>query len=355
MVATDPDILARDLGLAALSLLLAGWLVFLLLWDRYGRERGSAPHDADHGRRELPDDPPPLAHALLEIGLVRPESVVGPTVVDLAQRGWLTIVEDRGVEDRGGDAAGHGEWRFRRQEGSYGGLRAYENAVLARLFASGDENSLSALTAWARRNQPQARGFLERIGRYVEGELVERGYVEGGKRAVVRTNQVAAAVVGLVGLFALFSGTPLGLLGLASAGLQAFASRILRRRTAGGVTRSRRWREIATLLGDVEDTDRFPVEEPPARDLEGWERCLVYAVALGVGDRFLDGLRARDAAVARSRRFAAWYEGAGEGDERLRTLPAFLTSVGEALAEAAGTRAPRRPGASAPARLGAGA
>lgn len=322
--AASTDAVARDdLAAASLFLATAGWLAFFGIRERWGRE-GSATRPADDDEPiPPPDDPPALVDALRHRGEMRP-ATVGTIILDLASRGYLTIVEDR----RGGFLGGETEWRFRREEPPQGSLRPYENAVYTRLFATGSDVWLSDLAGWVRSNRQQAKVFVDRIERYVAADLRERGYLERGRRLPSILSLSVAAVVALVGLVALFSGAVLGLVGLASGAAQVALTRRLRRRTATGADRARLWGGVSRTLARVGD-----LEEAPADSSEEWERCLVYAATLEVSDDFLEGLRGRDPDVLADDGFASWYEGSRADTHRLDSIGRFVAAAGATFAE----------------------
>lgn len=323
------DLVHDDLTTAALLLAAAGWGVFLLARTYWGpHRRPRRRHDAP-GRVDMPDDPPAVAHALHNGGAT--PSLLGVLVLDLARRGYLRIVQ----EEQG--------WRFVRKDTPRGDLAPYENAVYTRLFAAGNDTSQSSLVEWAETNRQQARVFLERIRRYVAADMRQRGYLERPRRLPVALNLAASAVVVLVGLLALFSGAVAGLVAVASGAIQASRTRMLRRHTLAGADRAQEWAEVAHALEEVADLD-----EDPATDREGWERCLVYAAALGVAGPFVAGLERRSGTVPRGKDFAAWYEESGYeesgpegvrhekgGGHRLEGVGRLTASLGPALAETA--------------------
>ena len=71
-----------------------GWVGFILIWLRWGREY-KTDHDVGEYQREPFDDPPALVPTLFDWGGV-PDVAVSATLVDLAQRGYMTI---EGSED----------------------------------------------------------------------------------------------------------------------------------------------------------------------------------------------------------------------------------------------------------------
>lgn len=320
------DVVRDDLGTAAFLLTVAGWVVFLVVRDRWGRGPARPRRSGDAPDRvELPDDSPAVAHALVHGGSAEP-SLLGVLVLDLARRGYVEIVE----EARPGLLAEPGvEWRIHRKETPRGDLRPYENALYTRLFAADNDTTSSALALWAAANRQQTRVFLERIRRYVAAELHERGYLEKTRRLPVALNLAASGLVVLIGLAALFSGAVIGLLAVASGAAQGSRTRTLRRRTLAGLDRPRQWSDVAHALLGVAD-----LEEAPASDVEGWERCLVYAAALDVAAEFVAGLEQRDPKLFGAKEFASWYRAVADGP-RLGALAQTAPSFGRALAEVA--------------------
>lgn len=320
------DVARDDLGLAALLLMVAGWIVFLLAYEWWGRHRGPRHRRGETpGSVSLPDDSPAVAHALINGGTVRP-AVIGIVLLDLGRRGYLGIEEQ---PRPGGAGDADVEWTFTREQTSRGDLRPYENAVYTRVFAGRNETTQSSLIAWAETHRPQARVFLDRVQRSVAAEMREKGYLEQPRRLPVLLNLAASGVVILVGLTALVSGAVIGLLAIASGAFQASRTRSLRRHTLTGPEESREWAEVAHALEEVAQ-----LEEAPAGDRPEWERCLVYAVALGVGEAFAAGLQQREKRMVRHKDFLSWYQPSGEGSP-LGSIGRVGAVLGETLAEAA--------------------
>ena len=323
----DEEGLARsDLGAAALLVLVAGWIVYLLArsWWGSGREVGRRRADVEPSL-ELLDDPPAVVDALRSGGQPRP-AVVGLVLLDLARRGYLEIAEVASPVGR--------DWQFRRLERPPGDLEPYENAVSTRLFAgSGALVAASDLVRWAEGNRNQARVFLDRVRNYVANEMAERGYLRQPSRVPVLANLVAAGIVVLAGLAALFSGAVVGLVVVASGVGQASLSRGLRRRTPTSAARADEWFRIARGLQEVGDADE--------RGESDWDHLLVYAVALGVGETFVAGVLGRDDVDAPS--LGAWFRAEGGDQERLYALVRFPDRLGQVLT-ATVERIPATPG-----------
>lgn len=321
------DVARGDVGMAAVLLAIAGWVVFLGAYDQWGRDRrrprrrrGDPPEDV-----QLPADAPAVAHALHSGGSADP-GVLGAILLDLARRGYLEIIEGRRAGALGESAT---DWTFRRGETPRGDLRPYENALYTRLFAAGNETTVGSVLAWAGANRQQARVFLERIRRYVSADLREEGYLERPRRLPLALNLGVASAVVLVGLGALVSGAFIGIVAAASGALQASRTHVLRRQTLSGSDRSHQWEEIAHALEKVASLD-----EPPAASREEWERCLVYAAALGVVGPFVAGLEEREPKLFRHKDFVRWYQSDPDGP-RLAGIGLLADALGRWLADAA--------------------
>lgn len=321
------EVARSDLGTAAVLLAVAGWIVFLLAYDRWGREHGRRRRrrGAPPAAVELPEDPPAIAHALHEGGNAG-TGLLGVILVELARRGYLDIVEGHRVDPMAEPVP---DWEFRRRETPGGDLRPYENALYTRVFAAGNEVTVGAVLAWAEQNRQQARVFLERLRKYVAADLREEGYLVQTGRLPVALNLGASAVVILVGLGALAIGAFVGLVAIASGALQASRTRVLRRQTMTGSERAQKWVEVGHALEHV-DT----LGEPPAETPDEWERCLVYAVALGVTRGFVSALEEREPKLFNRDDFASWYQSDPE-KPRLAGIAPLTESFGRWFADAA--------------------
>jgi uncharacterized membrane protein len=131
-------------------------------------------------------------------------------------------------------------------------------------------------------------------------------------------------------------------IGAAVAGLTAVAvlalSGLLRRRTEKG---ARKHAEVAGLRAFLRDFSL--VDDVPVGHLALYERYLVYAVALGVADQLIEGLRMRFPELADPQQgFAPWYVvgtsgGLGGGLDKLAslgTVGGFASEFSKATASA---------------------
>lgn len=324
---------ADAVGVLAPIVAVAGLVLFFVLWTRYGREH-RVQHDVGEYLRDLPDDPPAFVGMLREWGSVAP-SLLSATLVDLAQRGHLTIEEMR--EDRW-ILPDKVDWRFTvatpraGREGSQ--LLPFEATILARLFAEGPTTTHSAFTAWCRAHRTDAQRWWEDVKKQLRDEFKERSYIEGGKGLVYVANMLAAMAVIGIGVGAVSVGSLIGLVAIASGVVQAFLTPLLRRRTPAGRQRLEEWEAVERFLRDFSE-----LEEAPVGHVVLWERYLVYAVALGVTAAVARALAARIPAevAAGSGGFAPWYVGPhGPGAlDSIGSLSDFASSVGPAIVASA--------------------
>lgn len=307
-----------------------GWIVFVVLWLRYGREYAE-PVDVGEYVREPPDDPPAFVPMLRQWGDV-PPLALSATIVDLAQRGYLTIEESR--EDRR-LLPDKTDWRFTWRENPAPVL-PFEHAVLSRLFDDGHTITQSELTAWCRRHQSESQRWWSDVQSKAKAAFKARGYIEGGKGPVFALNVVVAAAVGGLGFVAVNNGAPVGIAGIASAAVQLACTLLLRRRTPLGRRRLAEWEAFERFL-----RDHSQLGEAPIGHLILWERYLVYAVALGVTAEVARALAARiPAETAAQHGFAGWYSGphgvGGLGS--IGSLSEFTSTVGSGIVAASTPR-----------------
>ena len=325
------------LGALVPVLAVGAWVLFFVLWVRYGREH-RAPEDVGEYLRELPHDPPAFVGMLREWGSVTP-SVLSATLVDLAQRGHLTIEELRADRLILPDKV---DWRFTAPTPTTplpaGGdpLRPFEATILARLFASGSTTTHSEFTAWCRAHRTSAQRWWEDVKSELRAEFKARGYIEGGRGLVYAANVLAGLAVAALGVAAAATGALPPALGVAiffSGLVQTFLTPVLRRRTPAGRRRLAEWAAVERFLRDFSE-----LEDAPVGHVVLWERYLVYAVALGVTAAVARALAARiPAEAAASGGFAPWYIGPhGPGAlDSIGSLSDFASSVGPAIVASA--------------------
>lgn len=293
-------------------------VAFFLVWRRWGAD---PPKPADIGDywREVPDDPPAVAAALVKWGTVDADAF-SATTVDLAQRGWLRISEE--TEERAvlSDRIDH---RFTQVDPPPdGSLLPFERRLITRFFGRTRSSiSRSELTAMSAEDAAGAQRFWQGFQKEVRAELTARRYLATGKGPAFALHAVIVVVLGGFAVLALwneawFAG---GLAGAAALVLAPLGI-LHRSRTPAGARRYHEWKGLERYLKDFSRLD-----EAVSGDLVLWERYLVAAVALGVADELLDGLRTRfpeidDPATG----FATWYlVGAGVGHGRLSGMGSF--------------------------------
>jgi uncharacterized membrane protein len=302
-----------------------GLLGFLLIWKKWGDDPDPAIPVGEYVHEPL-DDPPAVVDGLLHMGTVKPIAF-SATVMDLAQRGHLTIEEVKEhhfLHDKK-------DWRFTQKE-STDELQGWEKRILDRLFHDGPVTTQSDLTAWAKAHQSSARSFWEGFEKGVQRELKSRRYLMGGRALPFFLNFVLVALVGAAGIAAFSSGLAkgiiLGALCELTAIVLAFGTLLLRSRTPDGAQRAAEWKAFAHFLRDFSR-----MEEAPVGHLILWERYLVYSVALGVSGPLAKALALR-VPPEQSQSFAPWYIGSGGngfGGRSFGSIGNFGDSFGSAV------------------------
>ncbi|MCZ7526070.1 MAG: DUF2207 domain-containing protein [Acidimicrobiia bacterium] len=309
----------RDVATVVLPILtLASAAGFLLVWRRWGEEP-PPPTDVGEYVRDLPDDPPAVVDALLHWGTVRPLAL-SATFVDLAQRGYLDIAEQRVDRAFLPDKVDFAfTWKGRSTEE----LAPYERKALEKLFRGQATASQSDLVAWARSHPSSAQSFWRAFRRSVSADLRRRRYLQGGRGLPFALGVGSGALLALAALGGLLveAWVPAGV-ALAWATVQLALTPLLRQRTAAGARRVAEWRGVQRFLRDFSE-----LEEAPAGHLVLWERYLVYAVALGVSEELVRGLALRVPEAAADTGFVHWYHGS-YGGTRFGSIGSFGTSFG---------------------------
>jgi uncharacterized membrane protein len=295
------------------------------VWARYGREPKPDPMIGDYWREPL-DDPPAVVLANLGKGKVSLGPAVGATLIDLAQRGYLTITEEH--EERWGpDKTVHRlHWAGKPTDD----LAPFERDLLQHVFLGRSETTIDDVTAWAKANQTQARAFAKGFEREVGAAFSAQQYKAKVQPKATTWLIAAAAAVALGGFVSARLGGKLSLVGyIAAVALFVVGSILVVNRTQRGADAKARAEALKRYLKDFSN-----LEEAPVGHLVLWDRFLVYAVALGVADELLDGLRVRLPNVADNPNLGAWYRGPGFGAGRLGHVALFAGSFGSATATA---------------------
>jgi uncharacterized membrane protein len=309
--------LRRNLGVATPFVVVFGIVACWLIWRRWGKEPETT--DVDYWR-EVPDDPPAVANALVHWG-TPDQDAFSATVVDLAQRGLLTIEE----LDEGKD------YRFRRTDQAADGLLPFEKQVLDKLFEEGPERTQKALTSWAKSHRTSAASWMDRFREGVGEEYDARSYQITGRAAPWLLYLLVAALVGGFGAFALISQAWVaGGVAVGVALVLLFFIGTLRQRTPTGAQRHAEWSGLEKYLEDFSS-----LEEAPVGHVILYERYLVAAVALGIADEVVEALQVRVPEVVQDSGFATWYVGHPTGAGlRFGTLGAFSSGFAHATASA---------------------
>lgn len=310
---------ARDLLRVVAPVLTAlAALGFLLIWLRWGREP-APPDDIGEYVRDLPDDPPAVADALMHWGSVRADAF-SATVLDLAQRGYLRVTETR--EDRA-FLPDRTEYHFARSELTEEDALPFERTALAQLFAAGPVVTQTEVVRFAREHQSDATERWNSFRKDVGTDLRSRKYLHGGRGAPFVLNVAIAVLLGLLGVGALAVRAWIpGTLAVAWAVVALALTPLLRQRSVAGQRRYHEWLGVRHYLHDFSQ-----LADAPAGHLVLWERYLVYAVALGVSEELAVGL-AVHLPAEESGQFAPWYVSAHPGIPSYGSIGGFSTTFG---------------------------
>ncbi len=313
----------RDLQMATPLVALAGILAFLAIWLVWGREP-RRPDDIGEYWREVPDDRPAVGRCLLDLGDVG-STAFSATVVDLAQRGYVRITEERHDRLVGKDKVTYRFDNLRHDD--IDGLTSWERSLLGQVFDGVETTTQDELTARSRANQAASQAFWSTFRASIKGEITSAGYLL--QHRPVPYLLTFAVLIGLVtfGVITLGAGSAWGAACLVVAFGVFVGIRSLRRRSAGGARRAAEWDGLRRFLKDFSRLD-----EAVAGDLIIYERYLVAAVALGVADELVKGLATRFPQVASDPGFATWYVASSLDDSMMGPsfagLGSFDSSVG---------------------------
>jgi len=278
-------------------LTLAGVVAFLLLWRRFGKEPTPAEEIGEYFR-DLPDDPPAVVNGLMHWGTIGPVGF-SATILDLAQRGFLTVREVR--EDRM-LLADKVDYELTRTDKDRGELMGFERSALDQVFADGSPVLQSAIGKNARAHQTESLGRWKDFKADAGTSLRMRRYINGHRSKPFLLNILAAIIVGVAGFAAISLRLwVIGGIALAWAAVQLALTPLLRQRSPEGQVRFLQWRGVRNYLRDFSR-----LADAPVGHLVLWERYLVYATALGVSDELAQGLAVHLPPEERST-FAPWY------------------------------------------------
>jgi uncharacterized protein (TIGR04222 family) len=267
--------------LVGLGLLAGGGVTLFVLWFTRGRDPnvGTVPPIIEAPPSDLPA---PLAGTLVDEVADVQDAVA--TLVDLAQRGFLTLAD--GADGRDVEVtltASVDDERLRRYE------RVLLNAIFGPKSVSGQTMALSQVRASFGAAIPVIQERLntavQEEGLFVDPpEAIRRRY-----RGIGTFLAIAGAIVAVVAALAIGWATPLATfagLALAVVGLATiWVAGRMPRRTPQGALDAARWRAFRTYL-----LQTYP-QRPAARGQSALDTTyLPYAVALGVDRSFLSRL-----------------------------------------------------------------
>jgi uncharacterized membrane protein YgcG len=266
---------------------------------------------------------PPEGLSPAEVGTLLDERAdlvdVSATLLDLAVRGYLRIEE---IEGSGFLFLRDQDWRLvKLRDGE--GLRPHEAILFDRLFAAGEQVTISSLKNRFHAHLPAVRAAI-----YDAVSREDRFFPTSPEK--VRRAWAAAGVGALaIGGFVLFSGAALAPgAGLALSGLFVLlASRAMPRRTRRG---REVYEQIRGFQEFVERVDKDRLERFGGRTAERFERVLPFALVLGAADAWADAFGDLYTEPPR------WYVGRSGAPFRTRSfvnqLGSSLTTMGQAMA-----------------------
>ena len=231
--------------------------------------------------------------------------MVSGTLVDLAQRGYLTITGER-EERLGPDRTVHHYLRTPKPIGA--DVRGYERALLDMVFRGSTATTSAELQTWAQQHQREAKAALDAVEGGVMVEYRARQYETSARGRALALLVAVCAVVALASFVVKqYTGNGFGWFGVAAAALLFMAGlRLLSNRTREGVEAAAKAKGLKRYLQDFSR-----LEDAPVGHLILWERYLVYAVALGVSADLVRGMAVKVPEVLNNPAFGVWYVGAG--------------------------------------------
>ncbi|MEM7114264.1 MAG: DUF2207 domain-containing protein [Chloroflexota bacterium] len=269
------DAFGIGLMLIAMFLAVTGPLGVLVLWYSRGRDPQLDIIVPDY-LSEPPDDLPPAVAGTLVDESADMSDIVS-ILVDLAQRGYLTMSEEKHTH------------RFRRTKKSDEDLRPFEKRFLIALFKTSESRRLKDLKYKFHQNLPRIREMLYE-------ELVDRQLVPQSPEKVrsqysgIGVLLFVLAAAGCFGPFFLSNvlgdSSALGIcIGLSigfTALLMLFAAQKMPRKTELGTEAAAKWRAFEEYLKNIEKYQDLKT----AGDI--FEKYLPYAVAFGIERRWIN-------------------------------------------------------------------
>lgn len=229
---------------------------------------------------------PPAGLTPAEVGMLIDDSLdprdITATIIDLAVRKWLRLEQgtpDEGIAFDGQDFI----IRLLRPLEEWKELKPHEQTVLFHTFYGGEWTKLSSLTL-------RFYSIVPALTAQLGTRLRLQGYYWTNPRKAhslrLLNFAILAAILYLVQITGVFSFTDSWLLSLISVAVSALIVHLFGRRlTAKTLKGLRVYREILGLREFLDTVDRDRLDRLPA-DL--FERCLPYAIALGVEHHWAD-------------------------------------------------------------------
>ena len=236
----------NTLNVATPIVTILGVFAFLRLWRRYGKEP-DPPQPVGEYVRDLPDDPPAVVVALMNWGAISP-AAFSATILDLAQRGFLTVREvkiDRAL------LADRTDYEMTATDGNPSTLKAFERTALEQVFASGSPVMQSEIAKYSRAHQTESLARWNSFKADAATSLRSRKYINGHRSKPFLLNIAAAVVVGLIGFGAIgVKAWVVGGIAIGWAGLALALTPLLRQRSPEGTQRFLEWKGVQKYLHD---------------------------------------------------------------------------------------------------------
>ncbi|MEU4193518.1 DUF2207 domain-containing protein [Kribbella sp. NPDC026611] len=294
--------------ITALAVLLLGAIALLVLYRLRGRDQVDP-------RRVVPaslfslgtdakiDFTPPSDLRPGEVGTLIDERIdpvdVTATIIDLAVRGHITIVE----QDHSTEYA-RPDWELRRVSNAPSEeLQRYENVLIRAIFGDSDSVLVSELGKQVRANLAQVQDAL------YDG-VVKRGWFNerpDRTRSLWATIGIATTVVGVIATVLLALLSTWGLLGIAITLVGVGLLVVGRYMPAKAPAAGRVLGQVAAIRGELLEMDVS--ELPIDQHAELCSRALPYAVVLGGSERWIDALVATDSTPDEEDEGFTWYRG----------------------------------------------
>jgi hypothetical protein len=310
--------------ITALAVLILGAIALFALYRLRGRDQVD-PHRVvpaslfSLGSDARIDFTPPADLRPGEVGTLIDERIdpvdVTATIIDLAVRGHITIVElEHNTEYARPD------WELRRVSNAPSEeLQRYENVLIRAIFGDADSVLVSELGKQVRENLAQVQDAM------YDG-VVKRGWFTerpDRTRSLWATMGIATTVVGVIATVLLALLSTWGLLGIAITLVGVGLLVVGRYMPAKAPAAGRVLGQVAAIRGELLEMDVS--ELPNDQHAELCSRALPYAVVLGGSERWIDALVATDTTPDESDEGFSWYR--GPSGWHLQYLPDSLRNL----------------------------